>query len=199
MNGYPVGVLANDTRFKGGAFDWDAAKKFQRFVDMCDTFHLPVVNLVDQPGFSIGKRSEEMGTIRKGVRACMSVIQSTVPWVTIYIRKCFGAACAAQSDPSKLNWRYAWPSAYWGNMPTEGGVYAAHRSEIDSAKDPMALHGKLQDYYRSFASPFRAAEHFGIEEIIDPRDTRRLLCDWVEMSYPLERTRLGMKTRGMRC
>ena len=85
--GYPVGVLANDVRFKSGSFSWDVAEKFQRFIDMCDTFHLPVVNLIDQPGFFIGVRSEEMGTIRKGVRASFAVLQATVPWASVYVRK----------------------------------------------------------------------------------------------------------------
>ena len=143
---------------KAGAFDWDVAEKFQRFVDMCDTFHLPIVNLVDQPGFLIGERSERFGTIRKGVRASSSVLQATIPWATIYVRRCFGVAGGSQSDPARLNWRYAWPSAYWGNIPVEGGVYAAHRTEIESADDPEARHKALQEYYRAFASPFRAAD-----------------------------------------
>lgn len=199
LNGYPVGVLANDCRFKAGSFAWDVAEKYQRFVDMCDTFHLPVVNLIDQPGFFIGIQSEEYGTIRKGVRASFSVSQATIPWASIYVRKCFGVAGGAQSDPGKLNWRYAWPSAYWGNIPIEGGVFAAHRAEIEAADDPMALHEELQAYYRGFAQPFRAAEHFGIEDIIDPRETRPLLCDWIEMVFDLEKTNLGVKRRGMRC
>ena len=199
LNGYPVGVLANDPRFKAGSFGWDVAEKFQRFVDMCDAFHIPIVNLVDQPGFFIGRESEENGTIRKGVRASFSVIQATIPWVTIYVRRCFGVAGAMQTDLSKLHWRYAWPSAYWGNIPIEGGVYAAHRAEIEQAGDPLALLTELQDYYKRFASPFRAAEHFGIEDIIDPRDTRPLLCDWVERAFPIEKSRLGVKTRGTRC
>jgi acetyl-CoA carboxylase carboxyltransferase component len=199
LNGYPVGVLANDPKFMAGSFTWDAAEKFQRFIDMCDTFHIPIVNLVDQPGFFIGRKSEEYGTVRKGVRACMAVVQATVPWATIYVRRCFGVAGGAQSDLSGLNWRYAWPSAYWGNIPVEGGVYAAHRAEIESDDDPLSLHDELQKYYRGFASPFRTAEHFAIEDIIDPRDTRPLLCDWIEVVFPAEKTRLGMKFRGMRC
>ncbi|MBN1101795.1 MAG: carboxyl transferase [Deltaproteobacteria bacterium] len=199
LNGYPVGVLANDPNFMAGAFDWSVAEKFQRFIDMCDTFHLPIVNLVDQPGFFIGRKAEEYGTIRKGVRASMAVIQATIPWATVYIRRCFGVAGGAQSDFSSLNWRYAWPSSYWGNIPVEGGVYAAHRTEIESAENPMARHDELQEYYRGFASPFRTAEHFCIEDIIDPRDTRPLLCDWVETVFPTEKSRLGIKTRGMRC
>ena len=199
LNGYPVGVLANDPRFRAGSFAWDVGEKFQRFVDMCDTFHIPIVNLVDQPGFFIGREAELNGTIRKGVRASFAVLQATIPWATIYIRKCFGVAGAAQSNPNTLNWRYAWPSALWGNIPVEGGVYAAHRREIEAAPNPMAKVNELMEMYRGFASPFRTAEAFGIQDIIDPRDTRQLLCEWIDMVYPLQKTNLGIKTRGMRC
>ena len=199
LNGYPVGVLANDPRFRAGSFAWDVGEKFQRFVDMCDAFHIPIINLVDQPGFFIGKEAEINGTIRKGVRASFAALQATIPWSTVYIRKCFGVAGAAQSNPNELNWRYAWPSAVWGNIPVEGGVYAAHRKEIESSPNPMATVNELMEMYRGFASPFRTAEAFGIQDIIDPRDTRKLLCEWIDMVYPLEKTRLGIKTRGMRC
>ncbi|MBW2341861.1 MAG: carboxyl transferase [Deltaproteobacteria bacterium] len=183
LNGYSVGVLANDPKHLAGSFNYDAAEKFTRFVDMCDTFHLPIVNLVDQPGFAIGKKSEEHGTIRKGVRASFAIIQATVPLAVIYLRKCFGVAGAAQKGGLRFTWRYAWPSAVWGNIPVEGGVYAAHRAEIESAEDPPAHLKELQDTYRAIQSPFRTAEAFGIEDVIDPRDTRSLLCDWTEMAY----------------
>jgi len=199
INGYPVGVLANDPNFLGGSFSYDVAEKFQRFIDMCDTFHLPIVNLSDQPGFTVGKRSEEQGTIRKGVRASFAIIQATIPIAVVYIRKCFGVAGGAQKSGIRLSWRYAWPSAVWGNIPVEGGVYAAHRREIEASDNPKACLERLQETYRAIASPFRTAEAFGIEDIIDPRDTRALLCDWVEMAYEVEQGHLGPKKRGMRC
>jgi acetyl-CoA carboxylase carboxyltransferase component len=199
LNGYPIGVLANDPRHWAGSFGWDVAEKFQRFVDMCDTFHIPIVNLVDQPGFRIGMESELRGTIRKGVRAIFSVYQATVSYVAIYIRKAYGVAGGSQEDYSGLNWRYFWPSANWGNIVVEGGVYAAHRAEIAAAKDPGSFLQGLEEKYRSYTSPFRAAETFDVEDIIDPRETRPLLCDWVGMCYNIEATRLGIKTRGIRC
>ena len=199
LNGWPVGVLANDPRFLGGSFNHDVAEKFTRFIDMCDTFHLPIVNFADQPGFTIGKQSEIHGTIRKGVRASFAMVQATVPMAVLYLRKCFGVAGAAQKSGQRFSWRYAWPSAVWGNIPIEGGVYAAHRREIEAADDPEACLARLQETYRAVASPFRTAEAFGIEDIIDPRDTRSLLCDWVEMAYEVEKDNLGPKKRGMRC
>lgn len=199
LNGYPVGVLANDPNFIAGSFNYDVAEKFQRFIDMCDTFHLPMVNFSDQPGFTIGKKSEEYGTIRKGVRASFAITQATVPIAVIYLRKCFGVAGAAQRTAMQFSWQYAWPSAVWGNIPVEGGVYAAHRSEIESSPDPKRHLRELEEMYKAIASPFRTAEAFGIEDIIDPRDTRSLLCKWVESAYEIEKTNLGPKKRGMRC
>jgi len=199
LNGYPVGVLANDPNYRAGSFNYDVAEKFTRFIDMCDTFHLPIVNLSDQPGFTIGKEAEQGGTIRKGVRASFAIVQATVPLAVVYLRRCFGVAGGAQKGGLGLSWRYAWPSAVWGNIPVEGGVYAAHRAEIESAEDPEASLRELQETYRAIQSPFRTAEAFGIEDIIDPRDTRPLLCDWVGMAYSLERKNLGPKKRGMRC
>jgi acetyl-CoA carboxylase carboxyltransferase component len=108
-------------------------------------------------------------------------------------------AGGAQKSGIRLSWRYAWPSAVWGNIPVEGGVYAAHRREIESAEDPEAYLENLQETYRAISSPFRTAEAFGIEDIIDPRDTRPLLCEWVEMAYTVEKNNLGPKRRGMRC
>ena len=199
LDGYPVGVVANDSKYWAGSFGWDVSEKFQRFIDMCDTFHLPIVNFVDQPGFRIGKEAEIHGTIRKGVRAIFSVYQATVPYVAIYIRKAYGVAGGSQEDYSGLNWRYFWPSANWGNIVVEGGVYAAHRAEIEAAQDPKSLLSELEEMYRGFTSPFRSAEAFDVEDIIDPRDTRPLLCDWVEMGYRVERIRPAMKARGLRC
>jgi len=108
-------------------------------------------------------------------------------------------AGGSQEDYSGLNWRYFWPSANWGNIVVEGGVYAAHRAEIEASDDPEALLDELQEKYRAFASPFRSAEAFDIEDVIDPRDTRSLLCKWVEMGYSVEKQRLGPKARGIRC
>lgn len=194
-----MGGLANDPRFLGGSTNHDVLEKFQRFIDMCDIFHLPIVNFSDQPGFTIGPQSEAYGTIRKGARASFAIVQATVPLAVLYLRKCFGVAGAAQKSGLRFSWRYAWPSAVWGNIPVEGGVYAAHRREIEQAENPRAYPDELQATYRAVASPFRTAEAFGIEDIIDPRDTRRLLCEWVGMVYEVEAKNPGSKKRSMRC
>jgi len=198
LHGYPVGVLANDPQQLGGALDAAACDKLVRFVDLCDTFHLPVVNFVDQPGFLIGTRAERAGTARWGARAMAAIYQATVPWCSIILRRVFGVAGAAHGNHARLNLRYAWPSGDWGSLPIEGGVLAAYKREIEAAPDPAARLREIETMLNEVRSPFRTAEAFGIEEIIDPRATRPLLCDWVALAYELLPTELGVRRRGLR-
>ncbi len=198
LAGRPVGVMGNDPRWLGGAIDGAASDKMVRFVDLCDTFHLPVVNFVDNPGFLIGVAGEKAGTIRRGARAIFSVYQASVPWCSIILRRVFGVAGAAHGNHAKLNLRYAWPSGEWGSLPIEGGVEAAYKRDLEAAADPDALRRELEEKLSAMRSPFRTAEIFGVEEIIDPHDTRPLLCDWVETAYRLLPEEIGRKARGMR-
>ncbi|MCH7671025.1 MAG: methylmalonyl-CoA carboxyltransferase [Proteobacteria bacterium] len=195
LHGYAVGVMANDTHHHGGAVNASASEKMMRFVDLCDTFHLPLLNLVDNPGFLIGSEAEEEGTVRLGSRALIACYQASIPWVSVIIRRCYGVAGAGHGNADRLNLRYAWPSADWGSLPIEGGVQAAYRRDIEAAEDPDARRRELEDMLEQYRSPFRTAEAFGIEEIIDPRDTRPLLCDWVELAYEITATQLGPKSR----
>ncbi|MBW2090684.1 MAG: methylmalonyl-CoA carboxyltransferase [Deltaproteobacteria bacterium] len=196
--GRPVGVMANDPRFYAGAVTASSADKMIRFIDMCDTFHLPIIYFVDNPGFLIGLEAEKQGTIRHGGRWIFSVYQATVPWCSIILRKVFGVAGAAHGNHARLNLRYAWPSGEWGSLPIEGGVQAAYKRQIEAAEDPDAFRADLEKRLRMVTSPFRTAEMFGIEEIIDPRETRPLLCEWVETAYRLLPSELGPKRRGIR-
>jgi acetyl-CoA carboxylase carboxyltransferase component len=200
LGGRPVGVLASDPVHYGGGMTGDASDKLVRFVDTCDQFHLPVVNLVDQPGFVIGTEAERANTMRRGARALFAVHQARVPWVSILLRKVYGIAGAAHGDGSRLNLRYAWPSGDWGSLPIEGGLEAAYRRELEAAEDPVALRAAIEARLNAVRSPFRTAERFGIEEIIDPRDTRPLLCDWAERAHELIRHDLasGPRARGLR-
>jgi len=198
LRGCPVGVLANDPHHLGGAIDASAADKMIRFIDLCDTFHLPCVNFVDNPGFLVGTSAERQGTARAGARALIAVYQATIPWVSILLRRVYGVAGAAHGNAQALNLRYAWPSGDWGSLPIEGGVQAAYRREIEASSDPAARRREIENRLEQYRSPFRTAEAFGIEEIIDPRDTRPLLCDWVENAYSLLVTDLGPKRRKIR-
>lgn len=198
LDGYPVAVAANDPFVYGGGMTAAAARKLTRFVDLADTFHLPVVHLVDQPGFVIGVEAERAGTIRAGATALAAVRQASVPWFTVIVRKVFGVAGAGHTLGSPLNLRVAWPSGDWGSLPLEGGIEAAYKRDLAAADDPEALLAEIRERLDAVRSPFRTAEAFGVERIIDPRETRPILCDWVELAYRNLPTHLGPTSRGMR-
>jgi acetyl-CoA carboxylase carboxyltransferase component len=114
--------------------------------------------------------------------------QADVPWCTVIIRKVFGVAGAGNSNHSKLFFRYAWPSADTGSLPIAGGLEAAYRSDLEASDDPDALLAEIEERLTRVCSPFRTAEAFRVEEIIDPRDTRPLLCEFANLAAPLRKT-----------
>jgi acetyl-CoA carboxylase carboxyltransferase component len=196
LNGWPVGVLASDPMHYGGAWTADASQKVTRFVDLAEVFHLPVVHLVDIPGFLIGVDAEKSATIRHGARALAAVFQCTVPWATVIVRKAFGVAGSAHQNANRYCLRVSWPSGDWGSLPIEGGVEAAYRADIESAPDPGARLEEIAERLNRLRSPFRAAEVFMPEEIIDPRRTRPILCEFADMAAPLRtpgKTRFGIR------
>ena len=196
LNGQAVGVLANDTKYYAGAMTANGSRKLRRFVDLCDTFHIPVVCFVDEPGFMIGSESEKAGTIRFGTEAMFAVVQSTVPWVSVIVRKTYGVAAAAHFAPNAYT--LAWPSAEGGTLPLEGGVAVAFGREIAAAPDPDARRRELEEAFAAGRSPFAHAESFGVHDLIDPRRTRPMLCDWIDWIQPLLREHTGPRTYSIR-
>ncbi len=185
LDGWPVALMAGDPYHYGGAWTADASIKATRFLDLAETFHLPIVHLVDNPGFLIGLKAETEGTIKHGSRALAAVYQTNVPMCSIMVRKCFGVAGAAHTNHAKARFRYAWPSGDWGSLPMEGGIEAAFKSDLEASDDPDALLKEIQDRMEAVRSPFRTAEAFLVEEMIDPRDTRSLLCEFANLAAPL--------------
>jgi acetyl-CoA carboxylase carboxyltransferase component len=203
LNGHAVGVMTNNPVVMGGALTRAAALKTARFVDLCDTFHLPIVNLADQPGVMTGADAEREGTIAAALQTMHAIEQSGVPWLAIVLRRCVGLAGAMLSPlhgPSgtSLPNRYAWPSARWGSIPVEGGVAAAFKKDIAAAADPVAHRLDLEAHYHAISSPLRTAERFGVLDVIEPATTRPLLCSWVEDAYRATGRRLGPVGRTMR-
>lgn len=195
LGGRPVGVVANNPMCYGGAMDARAARKQGHFVELCDTFHLPIVYLVDQPGFLVGPGAESAGTLREGMRAVYIGMQATVPAFTLVVRKCYGMAGMAACDKAGINFKIAWPSAEIGNLPVQGGARAAFRREIEKAPDPAAREAELEAELQALTSPFGMAEAFAVEDIIDPRETRAYLARFVETAYSTLLTRTGPKPR----
>ena len=185
LDGWPVALLANDPYHYGGSWTADASQKINRFVELAQTFHLPVVHLVDNPGFIIGLQGEQTATIRHGARALASVMQATVPWCSVLVRKVYGVAGGAHQSASRFPYRYAWPSGDWGSLPIAGGLEAAYKSVLEEAEDPEAKLREIEARLNSVRSPFRTAESFLVEEIIDPRETRPLLCEFANLAAPL--------------
>ena len=183
LDGRPVAVLAEDPQVYGGGMTAADADVFARFADLADTFHLPVVHLVDQPGFVIGSRSERAGTIRHGARALAAVYQASVPWASVLVRRVFGVAGAGHRNHTRYGFRIAWPSGDWGSLPIEGGLEVAFKRQLADAPDAAELKAAITQRLEGVRSPFRTAESFLVEDIVDPADTRPLLCEWVRDAY----------------
>ncbi len=185
FNGYPLGVIASDSQHaNGGALTADGCDKLTRHLDLCDLFHLPLLNLVDNPGFAVGLEHEMTGTIRKGAEWMIAFAQVRVPIFTVLMRRSFGVAGNNYATPrAEPSIRVAWPAADVGGIPPEGGIEAAYKRQLAEADDPVALRAELNARIESARGPIGPLNKFQIEEMIDPRDTRRYICEWVETAY----------------
>ncbi|MQA08168.1 MAG: methylmalonyl-CoA carboxyltransferase [Pseudonocardiaceae bacterium] len=197
LAGHPVGVVATDP-YRGAALTAEGADAITRLVDLCETFHLPLVSLTDQAGMVIGLAAERRGTIRHGARAVTAIYQATVPMAEIIVRRVFGVGGAGMTNRHRLVRRWAWPSGDWGSLPVEGGIEAGYRGEIEAAPDPDERIAEIRARLDRVRSPFRTAERFGVEDIIDPRESRPRLCGWVQDAYRLLPKTLGRPTFGTR-
>ena len=198
INGRPAGIMINDPMRFGGSVTADAAEKVTRFIDVCEMFNLPLINLVDQPGVYVGEQAERSGTIRHALRLMSTIEQVKVPWATFILRRAFGIGGGLHSPLSRPIIKYAWPSAHWGSIPVEGGVEAAFRRDIQSSSDPARRKEELLAQYRAYESPFRTAERFGVEEIIEPSDTVQILQEWIVDAYERLPHLTGKLTRTFR-
>ncbi len=196
MDGYAVGIVASNPKVLAGAIDGKAAQKMARFIDLCNLFNIPVIILGDVPGFMIGSVSEKEGTMRYGMNAVMAAQEATVPKVHIALRKSYGMGGDALSSVGgmlSLNLRFGWPSGEWGAIPIEGGVAAAYRRDIANSPDPEARRRELEDRLLKLRSPFRAAETGDVIDIIDPRDTRPIICRFIRTAQPALKRNTGPK------
>ena len=196
LDGWPIVILANDPQVYGGGWTADAAQKIIRILEIAETFHLPVVHLVDNPGFLVGTHGEKSGTIRYGARALAAIYQLNTPICSVILRKAFGVAGAAHMNHTKHKYRFAWPSGDWGSLPLEGGIEAAYKSDLEKSKNPKKLIKEIEEKLNHVRSPFRTAEKFLVEDIIDPRDTRKELCDWISLA--VKNRKEGPVSFGMR-
>jgi acetyl-CoA carboxylase carboxyltransferase component len=183
--GVPVGVIASDSRHEnGGALTADGCDKLTRHLDLCDLFHLPIVNLVDNPGFAVGREHEIAGTIRKGGEWMIAFAQVSVPIFTVIMRRSFGVAGNNYATPKAgASARVVWPAADVGGIPPEGGIEAAYKRQLSEAADPAALRAEIEARIESVRGPVGPLNRFQMEEMIDPRETRAWICEWVENAW----------------
>ncbi|MEM1131922.1 MAG: carboxyl transferase domain-containing protein [Pseudomonadota bacterium] len=183
LDGWPVAVLASDPSYLGGSWEAKTSEKAERFVKLADQFRLPIVHLVDNPGFMIGSEAEKAGTIRYGVNAMNAVYRAEVPLACVIVRRAYGIAGSAMSNAENFQYRFAWPSGDWGSLPISGGLEVAYKAELEAADDPEARLQEIKARLDAVTSPFRTAEKFAVEDIIDPRDTRPLLCEFAGLAW----------------
>ncbi|MEG3599713.1 MAG: carboxyl transferase domain-containing protein, partial [Actinomycetota bacterium] len=182
LDGVAVAIYAENPMMYGGGWTADSCRKLTRLIDLASMFKLPMIHLEDCPGFLIGKESEESATIRYGTEVLVALRESEMPYCTVVVRKAFGVAGAANRKPGSESFRLAWPSGDWGSLPLEGGLEVAYKAEIEASDDPEALKAEIAERLNSVRSPHRSAEFYEIEQIIDPRDTRAMLCEWVQLA-----------------
>jgi len=189
LDGYPVGVVANQPMHLAGVLDIDSSDKIARFVRFCDAFSLPVITLVDCPGYLPGVAQEYGGIIRHGAKVIYAYCEATVPKISIVVRKAIGGAYIAMSSKQlRTDLAYAWPTAEIAVMGPEAAINILYRKELAEAKDSAAVRTQLIAEYRDkFHNPYAAADVGEIDEVIEPSVTRRRLVNDLEIL----RTKVG--------
>jgi acetyl-CoA carboxylase carboxyltransferase component len=183
LDGYPVGIVANQPAHLSGALNIDASDKIARFIRTCDAYNIPIVTFVDCPGFLPGVDQEYGGVIRHGAKIIYAYCESTVPKISIVTRKAMGGAYVAMSSKQmRTDLAFAWPTAQIAVMGAEPAVRVLYRDEVRGAADPKAKERELIAYYREkFFNPYRAADVGQVDEVIEPRETRPRLARALEI------------------
>jgi acetyl-CoA carboxylase carboxyltransferase component len=183
FGGRPCGIVANQPKQLGGILDNDSADKAARFVNLCNAFGIPILFLQDVPGFMVGSKVEQGGIIRHGAKMLHAISNATVPKITVVIRKAYGAGYFVMNgrgyEPDLI---VAWPSAEISVMGAEGAVEIVMRKQVEAADDPEAMKAHLISEYRKIIDVYIAAKNGMIDDVIDPRETREVICRGLEMA-----------------
>jgi len=183
IDGHVVGIVGNQPQVLAGCLDIEASEKAARFVRTCDAFNIPLVTFVDVPGFLPGTNQEYGGIIRHGAKLLYAYCEATVPRVQVITRKGYGGAFVVMNSKSiGADLAFAWPGAEIAVMDANGAANIIFRREIESAEDPATRKAELvEDYTERFANPYNAAERGYVDDVIDPRQTRRVLAESLAM------------------
>ncbi|KAK7185854.1 ClpP/crotonase [Paraphaeosphaeria sporulosa] len=189
LAGRSVGIVSLNCEVNAGALDALGSQKITRMLKFLDVFNIPLIQFVDVPGYAIGTAAERSATMRHGVQLATTYYSTTMPIFSVIVRRVYGVAGGIMLDCRDPRMRVAWPSGMWGSLPLEGGIEVAHSYELkeiekkEGKEKRDAKYKELEDEYRRLMNPVRTANHFGIEEIIDPAYTRRVCCEWVSHVY----------------
>jgi acetyl-CoA carboxylase carboxyltransferase component len=191
LDGWPVGIIAQQPMSKAGALDIDACDKASRFIRFCDAFNIPIVTFVDVPGYMPGTEQEWGGIIRHGAKMLFAYSEATVPKLTMTIRKAYGGSylgmCSKDLGADAV---LCWPSTELAVMGAEGAAVIIFRKEIEAAADKEKVtQEKVQEYRQRFANPYLAAEHLHVDDVIDPAETRPRLIRALEIALEKRESR----------
>ena len=202
VEGHPVGIVANQPNVNAGVLDVDASEKVARFVRLCDAFNLPVITLVDTPGYKPGAEQEHAGIIRRGAKVIYAYANAQVPMVTVILRKAFGGAYIVMGSKSiGADMNFAWPSSQIAVLGAKGAVNIIHRKELQKAKemgkDVEALRTKLADDYEATTVNANLSLEMGeIDAMIDPEQTREAIAESLRLLAGKKRVRRTTKHHG---
>ncbi|KAJ6132436.1 hypothetical protein N7471_007651 [Penicillium samsonianum] len=186
LGGRPVGIISLNCEVNGGALDAAGSQKLTRLLKLCDVMNLPILQFLDVPGYAIGTVAERTATMRWGVELAKAYFSSTVPVFNVVTRRVFGVAGGVMLGCRDPVMQVAWPSGQWGSLPLDGGIEVGHRHELREAEKvgkKEERYQELEEEYLRLMNPVRTANAFGIEEIIDPKDTRKFCCSWASHVY----------------
>ncbi|KAF2802262.1 ClpP/crotonase [Mytilinidion resinicola] len=189
FDGHPDGIVSLNCEVNAGAIDALGSQKVTRLLKFLDVFNLPLVQFVDAPGYAIGTVAERTATMRHGVALGLAYCSTTMPIFSVVVRRVYGVASGLMLDARDPSMRVAWPSGEWGSLPLDGGIEVGHSYELKEIERKEGVEKRkewcrdLEEEYRRLMNPVRTANHFGIEEIIDPTVTRPVVCEWVKHVY----------------
>lgn len=191
IKGYSVGLVCNQPKTMAGGLDIDASDKISRFIRLCDSFNIPIITYEDVTGFFPGVKQEHGGIIRHGAKILYAYSEATVPKITVILRKAYGGAYVALNSKSiGADLVFAWPNAEIAVMGPEGAANIIFAKEIAQSEDPeKTRHEKIEEYREQLANPYVAASHGMVDDVIDPRETRRKLIHALDMLRNKEESR----------
>ncbi|RJE24082.1 propionyl-CoA carboxylase [Aspergillus sclerotialis] len=200
LGGRPVGVISLNCEVNSGALDAAGSQKLTRLLKLCDVMNLPVLQFIDVPGYAIGTVAERTATMRWGVELAKTYYSTSMPIFNVITRRVFGVAGGIMIGSRDPPMQVAWPSGQWGSLPLDGGIEVGHRHELreaEKAGKKADRYQELEEEYMRLMNPVRTANAFGVEEIIDPKNTRAVCCAWAKHMYDvLMKERLADRAMG---